>query len=542
MTRKLSLLMLLLFSLVLLSGLYLPLYSDEVMTKLSMARFFFENGHRVSFFPQCTATLGHTIAWVFYPAAGLLSAVYGYLEPLGMRISGVVLAFVWFALLALWCRRQEPQQWVGRFSFLVTFGALGVVPYLWVMSRPEHFMMLPVLALAIIALYRPGAGQYLKQVTAVTLLVVLTSTFFFTHPKSVFFAPFVLVAVWGATRDCAWFVRGGMLVYVLLLVLQALRDASLLGACQDAPAVQALLALNILRPGLLFESPLEFVLKVGSNVLYFFPRVVQHLMFRPEFQSGWLPPMAHVPSLLKVVNLAVAFAVCAFIAITHMLAGIGVLSALRRRRLSVPLLLAALLAAGDLLNVMLYNLQNFYAAIQYIPISMVILALLFQSSEKDWIGTSLRKCESRVACGVSALSVVSLVALMVLVTPNVVRNAESPSASVPGQPLSIPVFGAKAHLDSIRELGRQCHIPEQSASSVVVDHMTYFAYKRDLNPIHVHYVSEDVYGADLKGRLLPFLKGLHSPGLITRCEWVPASMRSRQVRNSFDYCCVDFSD
>ncbi|WP_244155216.1 hypothetical protein [Pseudomonas guariconensis] len=542
MTRKLSLLMLLLFSLVLLSGVFLPLYSDEVMTKLKMARFFLEEGQRVSYFPQCTATLGHAIAWVFYPAAGLLSAVYGYLEPLGMRLSGVVLALAWFVLLALWCRRQEPQHWVGRFSLLVAFGALGVVPYLWVMSRPEHFMMLPMLGLTIIALYGPSAGQYVKHVVAVMLLTVLASIFFFTHPKSVFFTPFVLVAVWTATRNCSWFVRAGMLVYVVLLALQALRDASTLGACQDAPGVQALLALNILRPGLLFESPLEFMLKAGSNVLHFFPRVVQHLTFRPEFQSGWLPPIAHVPGIVEVLNLAVAFAVCAFIAITNVLAGVGMLSALRRRCVSVPLLLAALLAAGDLLNVVLYNLQNFYAAIQYMPISMVILALLLQSSENDWIAALLRKYESRAASGVSVLSVASLVALMLLVTPNVLRNAESASASIPGQPLSIPVFGAKAHLDSIRELGRQCHIPEQSASFVVVDHMTYFAYKKDLNPVHVHYVSEDVYGADLKGRLLPFLKGFYSPGLITRCEWVPASMRSRQVRNSFDYCCVDFSD
>jgi hypothetical protein len=71
--------------------------------------------------------------------------------------------------------------------------------------------------------------------------------------------------------------------------------------------------------------------------------------------------------------------------------------------------------------------------------------------------------------------------------------------------------------------------------------MSYFSYLRDKQPIHVLYVSEVGYGGDLKnGKLLPFLKGLNSPGLITRCEWVPYPFREAQEKDDRGYCCVNF--
>lgn len=73
--------------------------------------------------------------------------------------------------------------------------------------------------------------------------------------------------------------------------------------------------------------------------------------------------------------------------------------------------------------------------------------------------------------------------------------------------------------------------------------MTYFAYLQDSKPVHVLYVSELGYGADLlNGKLLPFLKARNSPGLITRCEWVPNELRDGQQRNDQGYCCVDFGN
>lgn len=541
--NRLRLTMPLLFCIVLISGVYLPLYSDEIVTKFNVARFFLENGQMVSFFPQCASSVGHAVSWVFYPAAILISAVYAHLEPLGIRISGIVLALVWFILLAWWCYRQSPLEWVTRFTLLAAFGALGIVPYLWVMSRPEQFMLLPIMFFCIAGLYAYQLKGAFKQAAMAVLLVVLLSIFFYAHPKSLFFAPFFMVAAWMATRSFPSIVRSALVVYVVALAVQALIDANTLGACADAPAVQAILSSNIVRPDLLLSDPAKFFNVLGTNLLQFFPRVMRHLAFSSTFQSGWLPPLSQQPGYLGVLNVAIKLFLCLFIALSHLAALVAAYVALRSRQLSIPLVLAGLLAGADLINVLLYNVQNFYAGTQYVPISMIITLLLFQHLPTYSFASIVRKREPLIATVVAALSVISMATLLFLVTPNLVRSADFPQASLPGQPLSIPVLNTRAHQDSIRELGKLCNIPEQSAEFLVVDHMTYFAYLKNRDPIHVLYVSELAYGGDLKGgKLLPFLKKHNSPGLIARCEWVPDEMRSRQKQDDRGYCCVNFSD
>ncbi|APC15676.1 hypothetical protein BLL42_08005 [Pseudomonas frederiksbergensis] len=525
----------------LLSGVFLPVYSDEIMTKFNNARFFLESGQMLSFFPQCTTTVGHGVAWVFYPAAILISSVYAYLEPLGLRVSGVVLALAWFGLLAYWCHRQAAGEGAKRFTFLVAFASLGVMPYLWVLSRPEQFMLLPVLIFCMLAVLTPAQGSGGRQLAVMGGLGLLLSVFFYAHPKSLFFTPFLLATVWIATRGFNLLIRAGLVLYVLALSVQVLRDASLLGGCQDAPAIQALLAANSLMPGMLLSDPVAFFGAVWQNISLFPQRMLVHLTFSPTFQSGWLPPLTEKPDLLLWLNPLIYNTLLVLVVGSHLLAlGMAVIS-LARRRMSAALLLASLLAAGDLINVALYNLQNFYAGIQYVPLSIVIVALLFQCLPvvRPWF--AVRVAGHLTLAFVAGLSLISLFTLFYLVTPNLLRNAEYANASIPGQPLSVPVLGAKAHLDSIRELGESCHIPADHAEHVVVDHMTYFAYLKDRSPVHVLYVSEFGYGGDLlNGKLLPFLKERNSPGLITRCEWVPNEFRDVQRQNDRGYCCVDF--
>lgn len=531
----------LLLACALLSGIFLPVYSDEVVTKFNVARFFMESGQMISFYPQCTTTVGHSVAWVFYPAALFISAIYAHLGPLGIRLSGVLLALIWFALLALWCRRQAVEG-AWHFSFLAACASFGVMPYLWVLSRPEQFMLLPALIFCMWATLGRAPGSVGRQILVASGLALLLSVFFYAHPKSLFFAPFFLVAAWYGSRGFRPAIRFAMVIYVSLLGWQALRDASLLGSCQDAPAVQAMLLVNTLMPGMLLQDPAAFIAAMWHNISLFPERMAVHLTFTPTFQSGWLAPLQEASELLMWLNPAVYYAVVVFVVGSHLLALGLAMASLLRWRMSVAVWLAALLAAGDLLNVALYNLQNFYAGIQYVPLSMLISALLFNQLAhlRKWLAV---RVTARLVVMLSAsLALLSMCVLFYLVTPNLLRNAFNPTASIAGQPLSIPVLGAQAHLDSIRRLGESCHIPTQQAEHVVVDHMTYFAYLNDRNPVHVLYVSEQGYGGDLlDGKLLPFLKARKSPGLITRCEWVPADLRNAQRQNELGYCCVDFT-
>lgn len=525
----------------LLSGIFLPIYSDEVVTKFKIARFFLEDGKMLSFFPQCTTTVGHDVALVFYPAATLISAIYAYLGPLGLRISGIVLALIWFALLALWCTRQSKTYWIGRFTLLSAFASLGVLPYLWVLARPEQLMFLPIIIFCIAAMHPPvNIGRW-QQSGIVLVLALLGSIFFYAHSKSIFFTPFFITAAWISTRTSHTLFRAALTIYIIALSMQALRNASLLGSCTDAPAIQAMVNANSLMPSQLFNDPYNFLGSIWENTTQFPQRMLAHLTFTADFQSGWLPPLGNENSLLRWVNLPIRYAILFLVLASHLFALGVTLKSLLQRKFSDPTLLAGLLAAANLLNIMLFNLQNFYAGIQYVPISIIILALILPKTFESSKYFALKICARMVHACMIVLSLISLSILFYLVTPNIVANSDYESASIPGQPMSIPVMGTENHLRSIQELGKLCHIPEIDAQHIVVDHMTYFAYLRNKGPIHVLYVSEGGYGGDLtQGKLLPFLREKNSPGIITRCDWMPNDFRKNEIKNDRGYCCVNF--
>ena len=525
---------------VLLSGIFLPVYSDEVVTKFKVARFFLEGGNAVTLFPQCKTTAGLAVSWVFYPAGILLSAIYAHLGPFGLRVSGILLSLIWFALLAYWCLMQARDLGgaLQRFVGLVAVASLGVLPYLWVLSRPEQFLILPILVFCLVALFFKERKSACAQGAMAVGLALLLSFFFYSHPKSMFYTPFVLAAVWLATAEYRKAIRYGLWLFVMVLCVQVFHNASALAGCQDAPNIQNILAANTLLPGMLLSAPAEFISAANNNLMSFPGRMLMHLTFNTTFQSGWLPPMAGSFEELPYLNLAIYYSLYAFVIGVHVLVIPIFLLQVVRCQLSASVVLALLLVGADIINAFFFNMQNFYAGIQFVPISIIIAALLMHSRRT----VKLSSAPTRVAyLLLLLLSIMSMGTLLAFVTPSIIRNASLAQSSLPGQPLSIPVLGIQLHLDSISKLGGTCGVPAESAENVVVDHMTYFAFLQDKKPIHVLYVSEIGYGGDLtNGRLLPFLKGLNSPGLVTRCEWVPYEFRQAQEKGDMGYCCVNF--
>jgi hypothetical protein len=539
--KKIPIVVLLLFCGLLLSGVFLPVYSDEVVTKFRIARLFLERGDAVTLFPQCTATAGRTVSWIFYPIGMLLSALYAHLEPLGLRVSGIVLSLIWFVLLAYWCWAQTRDSGVAlqRFAGFVAVGSLGILPFLWVLSRPEQLLILAILMLSLAALFSSKPTSAKGQASVTAGMALLLSFLFYAHPKSMFYMPFALVAVWLATASYHKVIRYGLILFVLGSCVQVFHYFNALGNCQDAPGIKLMLGANTLLPGALLSAPDEFISAAFNNFIRFPDRLLTHLTFNETYQSGWLPPLSGSFEALPYLNLAIYYFLFIFVAGVHFLAVSLFLLQLIHRRVTGPVLLALLLVGANVVNAFFYNIQNFYAGTQFIPVTIIITALLMQSRR----GVKGNSAPALVAYSLLLLfSIVSMVTSLALVTPGITRNISSAQSSLSGQPLSIPVFGVQSHLDSIRKLGASCEIPTASTASVVVDHMTYFAFVQDKKPIHVLYVTEFGYGGDLtNGRLLPFLKGLNSPGLITRCEWVPNEFRQAQQTGEMGYCCVNFS-
>ncbi|TWC18314.1 MULTISPECIES: hypothetical protein [unclassified Pseudomonas] len=529
-----------LFFFTLLSGIVIPVYSDEIVSKWSVSRFFLEDQHLVSFFPQCSTMSDRAVSWVFYPAAALISTIYSNLSPLGTRLSGIVLTLVWFGLLTFWCFKQTNEKsGMTRLAGLIAFSSLGVLPYLLVLSRSEQFMTLPILVFCLTAFYFKAEKTVFKQCLGALLMTFILSCFFYVHPKSLFFLPFLLVALWLTTETYHTLIRCALLVYALVLFAQVLHESNAIAACTDAPAMQALLAANTLLPGMLFSAPLDFINAASNNLLNFPDKLLLHLTFNPVSQSGWLPPIESSDSFFLYLNFVIKYLLYAFIIGTHLAGLLIFMINIVRRKLSAPVFLAALLASADIFNALFFNIQNFYAATQFLPIAIILAALLLHNIIiPKWRGYS--------AVGYSAILIISILSMMTLllaVFPATLKNSASAAATLPGQPLSIPVFNTQSHLKSIEKLGASCGLPPDNTRNMVVDHMTYFAYMKAKNPIHVLYVSEYGFGGDLSnGRLLPFLKKLKSPGVISRCEWMPLQFRNVQKSDDMGYCCVNLDD
>lgn len=292
MTERTASIVIGLFFFTLLSGIVIPVYSDEIVSKWSVSRFFLEDQHLVSFFPQCSTMSDRAVSWVFYPAAALISTIYSNLSPLGTRLSGIVLTLVWFGLLTFWCFKQTNEKsGMTRLAGLIAFSSLGVLPYLLVLSRSEQFMTLPILVFCLTAFYFKAEKTVFKQCLGALLLTFILSCFFYVHPKSLFFLPFLLVALWLTTETYHTLIRCALLVYALVLFAQVLHESNAIAACTDAPAMQALLAANTLLPGMLFSAPLDFINAASNNLLNFPDKLLLHLTFNPVSQSGWLPPI-----------------------------------------------------------------------------------------------------------------------------------------------------------------------------------------------------------------------------------------------------------
>lgn len=522
-------------------GVFLPVYSDEVMNKIYSSRFFVDDGIVISFFPQCAASFGNKISFVFFPAAIILSLIFENLNPLGIRISGVIVALIWFILFAFLCRIQESSNWIKRYSLLISLSSLGVMPYLWVMSRPEQLMTISALIFCILVFFIPRISNKLILFLGFCFLILCISVFFFVHPKSFFFAPFFLFGIWFATRNNNIATRCTGVFFVAITTLQAVKAAIASGACPDAPYVQQIFSENIIKPEILFNDPLNFINMIIGNIISFPNKVFHHLVFNNKFQSGWLPPVDGAFFLRDLLNPIIEFLITYFVISAHILAIFSGWIFLFRRKKNIPVILAASIALSDILIVALFKVQNFYAATQYVPFSLIIFALLLPVfNEYLNLISDVFVFLMRFIIGI--LLFISFVINMMLIVPILMANSNSEVASIENQPISVPVFKNEIHLSAIKKLGKICHLPEDKGNFLIIDQMTYFAYSKNKNPAHIHYVSEDYYGGDLKGKFLDFFKKNNSPGLITRCEWVPEKLKSKMIENNIGYCCVNFNE
>jgi hypothetical protein len=203
--NKLSLIVLFVWIAVIGTTVLVPLYSDEIATKMMQAAAFTNGWKLNTLFPQCRPDYLLNIPISMRPAAFAYEVLYAKTTPLEIRIISVVTALCWGALLALAVRWVYPHRrlYLPALAVVAAVTGLGVLPLTIGLARAEQWL---VLLLTLFALFpalvervaRPG--QRVGVLSCLIVFCFAVSFFFYSHPKAVFFFPVVLVSAYFSFR------------------------------------------------------------------------------------------------------------------------------------------------------------------------------------------------------------------------------------------------------------------------------------------------------------------------------------------------------
>lgn len=537
----LSCLVLALFGCALLLGVLVPVYTDEVATKLLQARFFDEGGVLVSLLPQCKSSFVSEMPLTWYPAGVVNATIYSALGPLGLRLAGIAVALACVATQSYWAFRVVDNK-MNRLHLVATLAALngfGVMPFVLILARPEQVMLLCLLWYCILPVFfnLDELREPVARSAVVVGFLILSSVFFFAHPKALFFTPLVLVSAFYAAQPRHWRSLSILVLFVVATAYQSYEHANSTARCDEAPLAKQALALNVLDLGSLSRDPRSFFLDGAENAAHAPERIVHRILFQDSYQSGWLPAAASgslIP-LGHVINGLTLVALQSLLYATPILLLLATYRASTQGTFTASTALALALGVGLGAHAFFYSTWHFYNPGLMIPAAfllyvLVVFAKPLEMLKKSWVSLCLVL--------VMTLSVANLAFLLVDLIPRLIGIAQRPDDVIPGQPLSVPVFGFDSRRERIRTLGERCNIGGDGAHRLVVDDLTYYAFNRLKQPINVVYLAEVGFGADLAGKkIIPFLEELDSPGIVSRCTYLPTALRDQAIREG-DLCCV----
>lgn len=498
--------------LLMLIGMSIPVYVDELLFRMQLERFFLEGGQVLTPFPQCADHFASPPPLTQMPGAMLLGILYPHGDMLWIRLLGVLCALLWFGGLWMLLARHEERRPV-LFATLVAVQMLGVMPFLLVLSRPEQWM---VLCLATFVLLPQRVKPGLPTMAGFMLLV---SLFYFSHASALYFTPLLLVSAlmlfgvrWGWLPFC----------FIFFAALQTFLRIQQIMDCPQVPQLVETASKVSIPLSLLAQDPIAFIMQGVQNIGSNLSSLLHHAQLAENHQSNWLPavmalklsPFVHVVNVVMVVSWAA-------------LAAIAVWTILRRplsqpNRLALALLVSL---AGMLFH---YNRFHFYGVSLIMPLLVLLLVL---AAPPLWVRMS-----NKVAGVIMALGVFSASLLLLNMAPELYRNAIQPYATIPGQPHSYQTWMSSRKTDEIAALSAQCEI-EPSPHDMVLDDASYPLFRSTPRPVFATMVHPDYIGTMLRGRLREFLLEQDSSGWIGRCDYLPAELGELAVRKG-GFCCV----
>ncbi|WP_068093242.1 hypothetical protein [Novosphingobium rosa] len=516
----------------LLIGLLLPLYTDEVGWRLQERAGI--DGVDKLFSQQCGPNTLAVPPWFMMPVRWY-SAFFNlaWPDPFAVRLSGVAHALCWVAMLLVLIRQATADHLRRSQLTMLCCGlmGLGVMPWLLVWSRPEQPIILCATASLLIAMgqNRPNSARPWAPV-AILLLGVIALSY---HFKALILMPLFMAAMIAAapTRQ-ARAVRAMCTIALTAAATIAARYWFGRMACPGDPILAAdhakqSLALQLLGDGHWAMAPLRlianfqmpvYVAQAAPDITPMSSWLLPHLVSKPT-QIGWTIAM----NLLWIAGFVLAAWALGAMLWTHRRA----VSQLDKRIVlaGTTLFCASTWCVSQVV-------RNVYEASFVLP----LLALSFALALSTPLPPRLTRCLSRVATTIGLALPISAIAILWLYGPSLAQEADK-GGYLPGQSYSVGLAHYGTLRAQIQRAAAACGItPQSHPAHLLIDDITYFTFMDSALPDHKTSVLEPRWSGSVTDPLA-YLRQQHSSGVVLACNALPPALRAR-AKATGEVCCI----
>lgn len=529
-----------LFTIAILAGIFLPVYTDEVGWRFQERAGI--DGVDKMFGEQCGPNTLARPPFFMMPVRWY-SAFFNtaFADPFYVRLSGILYALAWMAMVVVLIRRVTADARERVLLLIVCFGlmALGTMPMLLVWSRPEQPIVLATSAALLLAwsdwrdrtILTPAGVAWGRSALILALGVIAISY----HIKAIFLLPLFLTCIGLASRGRqAHAPRALAGVLLIGATAVAVRYWTQRLQCPGDPVLWAEYARNnmgaaltgITGPGQLLQAIGRLIGNI-SLTQYFGLTVPPALPM-----SNWLEPRQIGTGVTAAWFRPHILLWSAALLLAVVRVGADVPAMWRARRIDPRAFVVAVLLCTIVGWSATQAIRNVYEASLILPLTM--LAVLF-----GLVGAGNGPRTGKWLAVLSGLlgvaGIASLIAVAAIYGPSLVR-ANRQIGYIAAQPVSLPVFGYAAIKPRILATAKLCGIgAPESTRAVMVDDLTYFTYMESHLPQH----RLGVIGL-WKGSVsdpVAYLRGRGSSGAVLGCHLLPPDLRAR-AKGDGKFCCL----
>jgi hypothetical protein len=520
------------FCLAILTGLFVPVYTDEIGWRLQERAGL--DGIDKLFNALCGPTSMVAPPLWMMPAR-YYSAFWNveFPSPLYTRISGIIYALVWSVLLALMVRRIAP--YGERYRILTTLAfammTIGLTPWLLIWSRPEQ----PILICLTAALWISAKGWDKSVVArkwrgsvAALAIVCLSSVAVSYHLKAVFLAPIFVACVMLSNRSRGTLaLRFAAAATTLIMTADGARYwiARLRCPAQSAYLSSQNLGSDLVAAKSMHEAGVILLAMVGNiNPFPYIGRTAP----RPNPMSAWLVELQINTGSTVMWWVAITFLwslVALFAANTYIRQAKVSRLYIAEPRLIITCTLLISMTGWIATQV----IRNDYEAALIVPmlLMMLLLVLSCEAASRQIIDNV-----RMVALAATFGALVSMILVGYIFGSSLI-SASHQQGYIAHQPYSIAAFGYDLMRTRIQKLADQCGIVASKSRNLILDDLTYYTFMTNPTPDHVGGFGEKPAPV----LSLDYLRARRSGGVIATCSKLPDGLRARAKADG-ELCCV----